>query len=100
MTVAAFCRREGVSVATFYLWRRRLDGQPRRTGAAASDGANPGVRQGQAFIPVQITQRAVIRMRLPNGVQVSLPAGDGALLAAAIVAAGSLEMAAREEAAC
>jgi hypothetical protein len=100
LTVAAFCSRERVSVPTFYLWRRRLGGQFRRGRDTASIGANAGMRHSQAFVPVQITQSAVIRMRLPNGVQLSLPAGDAALLAAAIAAAGNLSGGSREDEAC
>jgi len=43
LTVAEFCQLEGVSVASFYQWRRRLAGEP--TGG-----------QPEAFVPVELPQ--------------------------------------------
>lgn len=43
ITVARFCRREGVSVPSFYAWKKKL------RQAASSAGASP------RFLPVQIT---------------------------------------------
>lgn len=107
LTVVAFCERENVSTPSFYQWRRklglRLDGRVRaaqngrrdgRLGTNSNSGAPP------AFVPVQIRQSAVVRMRLPNGVQVWLPANDAALLASAIAAAGGLAAIGREASTC
>lgn len=89
LTVAAFCDQERVSLPSFYQWRRKLDGSPDgRVGTAERDRS--AERRSQAFVPVQIRQSAAVEMRLPNGVQFWLPAGDAAVLAAAIAAAGSL----------
>jgi hypothetical protein len=54
----------------------------------------------QAFVPVQITQAASVRMRFPNGVELWLPQGDAPLLVTAIAAAGKLAATGREEEAC
>ena len=96
MTVAEFCRREGVSPATFYFWRRRLMQEdasaerrartsPTRPGAAAW----PGSRRG-AFVEVGVASLAVVELQLPNGVQIRVPADREAALRAAIRAAGEL----------
>jgi hypothetical protein len=101
LTVAAFCRRERVSVPMFYYWRRKLPT------LAGTSGSSPGRRSGSArapqkqdFVPIAIRSSAAIRLRLPNGAQVWLPAGDAGLLSAAIAAAGSLASSLPEEDAC
>ena len=48
VTVAQFCRQEGVSQASFYHWRRKLRGQPV---ASQRDQAPPLPR----FLPVSLT---------------------------------------------
>lgn len=60
LTVNEFCRREGVSVPSFYLWRKKL----------ASAPAEPG------FIPVSLPQRGVtpITLKLPGGAQIEIDA--------------------------
>lgn len=101
LTVQEFCEREGVSVPSFYQWRRKLSGSPSEAAATAprrESGASPGPRE---FVPVQITQSAGIELCLPNGVRVLLPDGNAVLLAAAIEAAGRLpQTRGQEEAAC
>jgi hypothetical protein len=96
-TVAEFCRRERVSVPSFYEWRRRLAQAPAppQRGEVASPQARP------AFVPVTIVPQAqaAVELHLPNGVRVCLPAGDVQALAAAIAAAGQLP-GRQEDAAC
>lgn len=64
-TVAAFCSAEGVSVPTFYAWKRRLappsaSGGKRRLGVLASGNrpaasrAKPAASEPGAFLPVRI----------------------------------------------
>ena len=101
VTIAAFCEREGVSVPSFYQWRRKLRDEVHVAKSTARQGNATRDLQAQAFVPVQITQAAAtVEMRLPNGVQLSLPAGDASLLAAAIAAAGSLAAVTWEDEAC
>lgn len=46
-SISEFCRREGISQASFFMWRKRLAlGKSRRPAAVAPRGA--------AFIPVQV----------------------------------------------
>jgi transposase-like protein len=100
MTIAAFCDQEGVSGPSFYQWRRKLARERHSAEGTARQGRPARVLESQAFVPVQITQSAVVQMRLPNGVQLSLPASDAALVAAAITAAGGLAAVDREGEAC
>ena len=83
LSVAKFCRQEGVSVPSFYQWRKRL-------GVAATQTQ----RQRKSAEPVEflpVTLRAAsVELRLPNGVRVQLPAGDDEALRVAIDAAGRL----------
>jgi hypothetical protein len=101
LTVTAFCQRERVSVPSFYYWRRKLSVTAGTSGNG--QGRRPGVTrapQKQDFVPIAIRNSAAIKLRLPNGAQLWLPAGDADLLCAAIAAAGSLDAASQEDDAC
>lgn len=66
-TVAAFCRRQRVSVATFYYWKRRL---------TWSGGGTPREVQAPDFLPVRLRPEmsaGTIEIQLPNGALVRLP---------------------------
>lgn len=91
-TVAEFCRREGVSQASFYQWRKKLAiRQPAResetTPANASRSTIPAMpgnrsrtvsalRQGTGFKPVQISNvepaTAMVTIRLSSGTEIEL----------------------------
>lgn len=81
LPVAEFCRREEVSPASFYQWRRRLP-QGIRTAAA-----------GPLFIPVDMPAAEPadgVQIELPGGAIVTLPtAASAALVTTAIRAAMS-----------
>jgi len=63
LVVARFCRREGISTALFYSWRKRLDG-------AGTAGKSELAR----FQPVRLTGAdAVMSVHLPGGVRVEAP---------------------------
>jgi hypothetical protein len=68
LTVAAFCARQGLSVATFRYWRRRL----------AADSP-PRLRRSGLFVPVRVPDSARadgpprVDVVLPRGVCVRLP---------------------------
>jgi hypothetical protein len=66
MTVVAFCEREGVSTASFYNWRRRLDDQDR-----SREPDRP------AFVPVTVAVRPSpwIEILLPTDVTIRVPDG-------------------------
>jgi hypothetical protein len=65
LTVAAFCDREGVSVASFYAWKRRL---------AADPAPQPPLR----FVPVRVVTppaSAPVELLLPSGLVLRLAPG-------------------------
>lgn len=87
-SVAEFCRCAGVSVASFYQWRRKLQrrtavstharrsesSSARRAGRPAfrSRGTVPPV----SFVPVEVTGGSSIEVHLPNGARVLIPCHD------------------------
>jgi transposase-like protein len=63
-SVAAFCRKEGVSAPSFYQWRKRLTRRP----AAAEEAAG--------FRPVRLVPSAGVAVQLPGGTQLQVPTSD------------------------
>ena len=84
VSIAAFCRSEGVSEATFHGWkrtlRRREANSPRRRRNAAVVGN--GSEASPSFVPVRITEDyrpGAIEVVWPNGLSARVPSGcDGA----------------------
>jgi len=68
-SVAAFCRDEGVSEASFYQWRRRLAEPPVQELDSEAD-----VRAG--FRPVHVLRAARISVCLPGGTRLRVPSSD------------------------
>ncbi len=64
--VAAFCRKEGVSVPSFYYWRKRLLQRPGPADEVASAG----------FRPVRLVGSASVVVQLPGGTQREVPTSD------------------------
>lgn len=96
LTVAAFCQAEGVSVASFQQWRRILGHRP-----VARRSARPtSTKSRETFLPVEIVGVATIEIHLPNGVRLTVPAGDLAALEAAVAAVGRLPAAKGEHTSC
>jgi hypothetical protein len=65
-TVAAFCAAEGVSVASFYAWQRRL---------RATTPPTPKI--ATAFVPVHLRRldlNTTLELLLPDGLVLRLPA--------------------------
>lgn len=82
LTVVEFCRREAVSVPSFYLWKKKL----------ANAISTP------AFVPVAFSasQPTPLRLLLPGGAEVQIDAGADLItlrkvFAAAIAETGSGE---------
>ncbi len=71
LSVTEFCRREGVSVPSYYHWRRKLADATSETGAR---------RQPATFIPVQVASPADLQVTFPNGARLTLPALDHELV--------------------
>jgi hypothetical protein len=73
LTVAQFCRREGVSVPSFYQWRQRLAAaSPLARSTRSSRRA--GSDRPAAFQQVLLAGAGVVAIELPSGVRVELPA--------------------------
>jgi hypothetical protein len=87
LTTAQFCATEGVSVASFYLWKRRLAGAVRPTGAAIS-----GQQTGPRLVPVRLTDPApAVELALPSGAVLRIGTGaDEATLASLLRLLGVL----------
>jgi hypothetical protein len=64
-SVAEFCRREGVSLPSFYQWRKRLAGQPVRPAQGAA-----------GFRPVHLVGATGVSVQLPGGTQFCVPTSD------------------------
>jgi hypothetical protein len=65
LTVTAFCAREGVSTASFYTWRRRLQREP-----------DPPVTDKPRIVPVRLVAPAtapLVELLLPSGCVLRLP---------------------------
>ena len=90
VSVAEYCRREGIGVSTLYAWRHRLKAQTKAS-SAASIGRSSRRRQprqatnnsknADAFVQVPLVVRSAIEIRLNDGTLVSLPPDNLAALA-------------------
>ena len=71
LSVAEFCRREKVSVPSFYLWRKKL---------TESDSEDPPTPP--QFLPVEIASTSTVSLQaaFPNGSTLSLGVADARLL--------------------
>lgn len=76
LTVAGFCRRERIGVVSFYRWRAKLSGAPRRplaAEAAVGSAAEAFVDLGSVAAPM--SGRFELRVDLGGGVIVHLARG-------------------------
>ena len=86
LSVAEFCSQEGVSPKSFYSWRRRLRGDEVRA-------ARRGMRlpSSRLFVPVDLPTPAIagggVRIELPGGAVLSLPADAPLELVTAVIRA-------------
>ena len=88
LTVAAFCRSEGVSQTGFYQWRKKLG---RSTGRQRVVGRSRNRVAGQpAFVRVVSTAvTPAVVVTLVNGVRVEVPAADHELVGHVVQVAAS-----------
>ncbi len=91
LTVVEFCRREGVSVPSFYAWRKRLEPavEPKSRGEQ-SRSALPRKPKDAArlFVPVNVSSSPVAEIEFPNGVRIRVPATNVEAIRAAVLAGG------------
>lgn len=95
--VAAFCAAERVSVQTFYRWKRALAAESRRGERRQVTRPLPACREAR-FLPVEVAGAGEVKIELPNGAHVRVPATDLGAVTAAIAAAGRVPGQAEEEA--
>jgi len=85
LTVAAYCRAEGVSTARFYQWRKTFGDR-----CVSHDQRNEPTSQRPAFVPVLPTSlTSTVVVTLANGVRVELPAADHTLVGHVVQAVAS-----------
>jgi len=69
---ALFCAREGVSLPSFYSWKRRLNAPPLQTAADHTPGGDPGPRLLSVRLP---SPAPAIELVLPMGAVLRLSPG-------------------------
>jgi len=84
LTVAEFCRQEGVSDPSFYQWRKRLE--PGRARSKQIRKSSPPDAGQPPFLPVRIPSSAVAEIEFPNGVRIRVPATNAEALRVSILA--------------
>jgi transposase len=68
LSPAQFCAQEGVSLPSFYSWKRRL--------AADAQATNPAVPPAPDWLPVRLPSPSpVLELTLPSGVSLRIPPG-------------------------
>lgn len=77
VTVSDFCAEQGVSVASFYAWKREL----------AIRDQPPTTTTMPTFVPVRVAPAATIEVVLKSGVIVRVPMGADSVTVARLVAA-------------
>ena len=84
-TVADFCRAEGVSQPSFYVWKRRLAGSGRASVKRRQRSASPAnSRNGfRSVVITPATDAVSVKVRLPDGVVIEL--GDDPLVIERVV---------------
>jgi hypothetical protein len=85
---AAFCAAEGVSLPSFYSWKRRLNAEGRSPDTQARDSPAPGPR----LLPVRLASAAApVELVLPGGAALRIPPGtDLAFVRSLVEALGHL----------
>jgi hypothetical protein len=90
-SIAAFCRQEGVSPPSFYLWRKRLAEVPAERQIAAPPAG---------FRPVRIVPAAGVSVQLPGGSQLLVPGGDAECLRVVVETIARVDAQQRGAASC
>jgi len=93
-SVARFCVSEGVSVPTFYYWKRKLaeSGSPSKMRRGGPDAAH------FSFLPVELAgTAAAVECALPNGARVRVPATALRTIRAVVHAIGRLPASSAEQ---
>ena len=95
-TIAEFCILEGVSVSSFYYWRKK------RVHSPANEVVPPSRRTD--FVPVRVltsaSASANVIVQLPGGTRFEIPMSDGDALERAITVLVSADSQRAEDASC
>jgi len=86
LTVAEFCRQEGISNPSFYQWRKRLAksaGRSKQMPAPAKTAQAP-------LVPVKVCSSVLVEIEFPNGIRMRVPAGNAEALRCVILAGKEL----------
>jgi hypothetical protein len=78
LTTAQFCAAEGVSVASFYLWKRRL--VPTASASAPTTASAP--ESGPRLLPIRLPEQTpAVEVVLPSGalLRIAAPADEATL---------------------
>jgi hypothetical protein len=102
LTVSLFCEWEGVSVAAFYNWQKKL--RAAKCGGRSTAVIAPQINSMPAlprasFLPVRVTQPSSARspspcveIRLANGVRIFVPSSEANTIQAVIESASRLSV--------
>jgi hypothetical protein len=78
LSVLDYCRREGISTASFYAWKRRLHTPGATVGRRSRKGVRPQEPNGQplpsGFVQVPLSVNSVIEVCFGDGTTVRVPA--------------------------
>lgn len=81
---AAFCAAEGVSLPSFYSWKRRLNTE----GTSPDTEHNAGTQPGSRLLPVRLASAAApVELVLPGGAVLRVPLGCDLAFVRALVEA-------------
>ena len=81
LTVGRFCDREGVSIATFHYWQRKL----RYVSVNETGWATPAAAVAR-FDPVEVVSRQAVTIRFAGGAVMEIPEDREDLLKAVVLA--------------
>jgi len=73
LSVVEFCSREGVSVASFYYWRKKLEAEGQRGRSEAPRRRRSGA---PAFQPVTVVAAPAVSIHLPGGARIEVRAEE------------------------
>ena len=84
LTVARFCVREGVSIATFHYWQRKL-----RDASATEESWSTPTLPVARFDPVEVVSRPAVTIRFASGAVMEIPEDREDLVKAVVSALAS-----------
>jgi hypothetical protein len=100
-TVKQFCAKEGVSAASLYQWRRKLDRNAPPGNSSGRRGrqrkASNVPQTGPSFVPVQVVGSAVVEVFLVEGARLSIPVDATDAISTVVRALSTEDIAASED---